>query len=195
MSDAESWRDEAGADRMRATAEAMEAAEQAAGALSNAVGLNLRRSLEEAARGAAGFGEVARRFAQDMARDGLRAAVDPLRRAVGDGVGALTGSLIQGLGGAISGAGAGVRAFAKGGVVEGATAFPMAGGAGLMGEAGPEAILPLARAADGRLGVRGGGGVHVTLNVSTPDVEGFRRSGPQVAAELARAVTRGRRVL
>jgi lambda family phage tail tape measure protein len=85
-----------------------------------------------------------------------------------------------------------VRAFAKGGVVEGSTAFPMRGGAGLMGEAGPEAILPLERAADGRLGVRGGG-VSVTVNVSTPDVAGFQRSQGQIAAALARAVERGRR--
>ena len=46
---------------------------------------------------------------------------------------------------------------------------------GLMGEAGPEAIMPLARGADGKLGVRGGGGgaVNITMNISTPDVAGF----------------------
>jgi phage-related minor tail protein len=66
-----------------------------------------------------------------------------------------------------------------------------------MGEAGPEAIIPLARGADGRLGVRaqGGGAVHVTMNVSTPDAASFRRSGAQIAAELARMVERGRRNL
>jgi lambda family phage tail tape measure protein len=49
--------------------------------------------------------------------------------------------------------------FARGGVVNSTTYFPMANGdTGMMGEAGPEAIMPLARDASGRLGVRGGGG-------------------------------------
>lgn len=89
-----------------------------------------------------------------------------------------------------------VRPFASGGVVASPTYFPMAGGLGLMGEAGAEAILPLARGPDGRLGVRGGGaggGVAITVNIATPDVDGFRRSEAQVAAALARAVARGRR--
>lgn len=67
-----------------------------------------------------------------------------------------------------------LRAFARGGVVNSPTLFPMATGTGLMGEAGPEAIMPLARGPDGRLGVRGGrggssGGVNnqisITVNV------------------------------
>lgn len=43
--------------------------------------------------------------------------------------------------------------FAKGGVVNKPTVFPFAKGIGLMGEAGPEAIMPLRRGSDGRLGV------------------------------------------
>lgn len=43
--------------------------------------------------------------------------------------------------------------FAKGGVVHRPTVFPMASGAGLMGEAGPEAVMPLERDSHGRLGV------------------------------------------
>lgn len=58
-----------------------------------------------------------------------------------------------------------VTAFAKGGVVAGATAFAMSGGIGVMGEAGPEAIMPLTRGSDGSLGVRaqGGGALSVTI--------------------------------
>lgn len=46
-----------------------------------------------------------------------------------------------------------VQPFAAGGVVDRPTAFPFAGGVGLMGEAGPEAIMPLKRGRDGKLGV------------------------------------------
>ena len=55
-------------------------------------------------------------------------------------------------GGVFSG-GQQVTAFARGGVVDRPTLFPFARGAGLMGEAGPEAILPLSRGRGGRLGV------------------------------------------
>ena len=86
--------------------------------------------------------------------------------------------------------------FAKGGVVGAPTYFPLGRGLGLMGEQGAEAVMPLARGPDGRLGVRGGGGgrpVSVTVNVTTPDADSFRRSEAQVSAALARAVARGQR--
>lgn len=47
--------------------------------------------------------------------------------------------------------------FARGGIVSAPTLFPMRRGAGLMGEAGPEAILPLSRGGGGRLGVEATG--------------------------------------
>jgi hypothetical protein len=90
-----------------------------------------------------------------------------------------------------------ITPFASGGVVNSPVLFPMSGGAGLMGEAGPEAIMPLQRGPDGKLGVRmgGGGGARITVNISTPDVQGFRQSQGQVAAMVARAVERGQRNL
>ena len=51
-----------------------------------------------------------------------------------------------------------VVGLAKGGIVNKPTLFPFAGGTGLMGEAGPEGILPLARTAGGDLGVKATGG-------------------------------------
>lgn len=67
--------------------------------------------------------------------------------------------------------------FAKGGIVNKPTLFPMAKGSGLMGEAGPEAILPLTRDGSGRLGVRaqgvGGGDVKVENNINITAPEGF----------------------
>ncbi|OJJ09168.1 phage tail protein [Alphaproteobacteria bacterium AO1-B] len=91
--------------------------------------------------------------------------------------------------------------FAKGGVVGAPALFSMGNGvSGLMGEAGPEAILPLARGADGRLGVRFAEGGRspmpaVQVNVTSQDAESFRRSEAQVSAMVARAVGRGRRGL
>ena len=87
--------------------------------------------------------------------------------------------------------------FAKGGVVSMPTRFPLSGGTGLMGESGPEAIMPLKRGGDGRLGVAASGGqpVQVTVNISTPDARSFVRSEGQVAAVLTRAVGRGTRNL
>jgi hypothetical protein len=60
-----------------------------------------------------------------------------------------------------------VKAYADGGVVNRATAFPMRGGVGVMGEAGPEAIMPLKRGKNGKLGVQmenSGGSVVVNNN-------------------------------
>ena len=77
--------------------------------------------------------------------------------------------------------------------------FPHGGGLGLMGEAGAEAILPLRRGADGRLGVSAPtgrqGGVSVVFNVTTQNADSFLKAETQVQAMLARAAGRGRRGL
>jgi tape measure domain-containing protein len=77
----------------------------------------------------------------------------------------------------------GIIPFAKGGIVNSPTLFPFAKGVGLMGEAGPEAILPLSRGPGGKLGVMasgggGGGDVNVVVNVDAKgsSVEGRRRA-------------------
>ena len=62
--------------------------------------------------------------------------------------------------------GGNVVPFANGGIVGNPTLFAMSRGAGLMGEAGPEAVLPLKRGTDGKLGVAMGGKTGVTINVS-----------------------------
>ena len=56
--------------------------------------------------------------------------------------------------------------------------------------------VPLARGPDGKLGVRNSGGgraVNVVMNITTPDVQGFRRSQGQIAAQMSRALGRGSR--
>lgn len=135
---------------------------------------------------------------QAMSRTVYNTAMKPVTDHFGGLLAGGVNALVSGLmpfekGGAFS-AGQ-LRPFAKGGVVDGATVFPMRGGAGLMGEAGPEAIMPLTRGADGALGVKAQGGqtVNITMNISTPDVAGFQRSQSQIAASMARALGRGQR--
>ena len=97
--------------------------------------------------------------------------------------------------------------FARGGVVTRPTVFPMADGAGLMGEDGPEAIMPLKRGADGKLGVvasrgadnqnrggnEGGGKVinltqnfHLAGAISARDVRAMAESGAVQAVDMVR---------
>jgi len=122
------------------------------------------------------------------------------------------GSVLGGTyGGAANGAvfDGGLTKFAKGGaftnsIVTEPTLFKFAKGGGLMGEAGPEAIMPLHRGTDGSLGVRsgngGGGNVDVVVNnygsekaktKETVDSRGNRRIeviiGDIVAGELNRS--------
>lgn len=86
--------------------------------------------------------------------------------------------------------------FAKGGVVTGPTVFPMANGMGLMGEAGPEAVMPLSRGRDGKLGVSGGG-MNVTINNMAAGVEVNARRGDDgltidvVMRQISQAIARG----
>lgn len=76
-----------------------------------------------------------------------------------------------------------MQAFAAGGVVNGPTMFPMRGGTGLMGEAGPEAIMPLTRV-NGKLGVQASGGsggprtVVQVINQGGGEVRQERQQGP-----------------
>ena len=105
-------------------------------------------------------------------------------------------ALTAGFAGLFAGTGSGaVQPFASGGIIGTPTYFPLRGGTGLAGEAGPEAIMPLARGPDGRLGVAasGGGGARVTVNIATPDADSFRRSELYVTGQIARAVARGQR--
>ncbi|KAA0920163.1 phage tail tape measure protein [Aquicoccus porphyridii] len=137
--------------------------------------------------------------ARSMINATYNAAVKPVTDHVGgllaQGVGSLMGGLFPFADGAPFSQGR-VMPFANGGVVGGPTYFPMRGGTGLMGEAGPEAIMPLARGSDGKLGVRTAGGgrpVQVVMNITTPDAGSFRRSEAQIAAQMGRALQRGQR--
>ncbi|OZB20258.1 MAG: phage tail protein [Rhodobacterales bacterium 34-62-10] len=124
----------------------------------------------------------------------LRPVTDHFGGLLSKGVGALVGGVLPFAKGGSFAQGR-VMPFAAGGIVSSPTTFPMRGGTGLMGEAGPEAIMPLARGPDGKLGVRGSGGgaVNVVINIQTPDVAGFDRSQSQIAAQMGRLLGQGQR--
>ena len=105
-------------------------------------------------------------------------------------LGGLFGGLSTAIGGGLQSPRPTLRPFADGGVINSPTIMPIGGGqAGLAGEAGPEAILPLSRGSDGKLGVKssgGGGAITVNQNITINalgdgDVERvLARRGPQL---------------
>lgn len=140
--------------------------------LAEELGLTFTSAFESAVAGGGNFRSVLKGLEQDIIKLLVRMSVtEPLGNAV---KGINWGSIVSGIAGYFSGT---PTANAKGGVydspslyaysgqiVSKPTLFAFARGAGLMGEAGPEAILPLKRGSDGRLGVEGGGS-NVTVNV------------------------------
>lgn len=167
--------------------------------LSNSIGGGLRRAFDGVVFDGMKLSDALKGVAQTMMDTVYSIAMKPVQNALGGLVASGVSSVLGGImpfanGGAFTQGR--VMPFAKGGVVSSPVHFPMRGGTGLMGEAGPEAIMPLARGADGRLGVQAAGGgrpVTVVMNISTPDVAGFQRSQSQIAAGAARALSRGQR--
>jgi hypothetical protein len=158
----------------------------------------LRRALDGLVLDGKSLSETFAGLGRAMAASAYQAATRPVTDHLGGALALGLNSFIAGLMPFADGAAFSqgrVTPFARGGVVTAPTTFPMANGTGLMGEAGPEAIMPLARGADGRLGVRGAGGgnVHVTMQITTPDVAGFDRSSAQIAARMTRAIQHSQR--
>jgi len=200
------------AEGARATRAELARTAEAGKTLSDALSSGLDRAFTAALKDGAKLSDVLRTLALDVSRSVATKAIGGLTQQVSGAIGGvfssgIGGAVTQGIGGLFGFAkGAAfdagkVRAFARGGVVSSPTLFPMQGAngamgaTGLMGEAGPEAILPLQRTSDGRLGVAAGqgGASAITVNIITQDADSFTRSRTQVAATLARAVDRGRR--
>lgn len=129
----------------------------------------------------------------------LKMAFKPLERGIAGGLQQLFNGLLGNGNQPVAAAMGAIKPFAAGGVLGTPTYFPLSsGGLGLAGEAGPEAIMPLARAADGTLGVTTSGAAapaNVTIHIATPDAESFRRSESYITGQIARAVARGQRSL
>lgn len=147
------------------------------------------------ATGKKGFADLARSAIQELNRIIIKAAfmkfiANPITDALGL-TGNANGNVISG-GKVVPSAMGNVFAknkivpYAYGGIVKKPTLFPMANGMGLMGEAGAEAIMPLKRGKDGKLGVvsQGGGIGNISVNVNA--------SGSNVNADSGEAAQLGK---
>ncbi|MCA3600575.1 MAG: phage tail tape measure protein [Methylobacterium sp.] len=166
-------------------------------AVTSQFGRSLSRALASGITQGKGFDDILKNIGQRFLEIALKSAFKPLENSLGS----MFSSLFSGFGGfgGLGGGGGPATFFAEGGVINTPHFFPMGRGLGIAGERGAEAILPLSRGPDGRLGVATGAGgngpVRIVMNISTPDAESFRRSEAQVSASLARAVARGQRSL
>ncbi len=160
--------------------------------------LSLLSAFDAVALKGKSLGDTFKSLAMSLSNMVLKAAFSPLQQGIASSFSGIFKGLMPFAKGGVLKSGTPVP-FANGGVISSPIAFPLAGGrTGIAGEAGAEAIMPLARGADGRLGVvarGGGGGPSITINISTPDVDGFNRSQTQVAAMIARAAALGQRNL
>ena len=162
-----------------------------AGNIKNAMG-NALQGMEDALvnfvmTGKLAFGDLARSIIADIARIAIQQTI----------MAPITGFFSNIFGGSNANGNAFVNGqvekYAYGGIVRRPTLFPMKNGIGLMGEAGAEAILPLKRGSDGRLGVTsaGSGGMSVVVNVdaSGSSVEGNEEEGRSLGLVLSTAIT------
>lgn len=161
--------------------------EDVAGSIKSAMG-NALQGMEDALvnfvmTGKLAFGDLARSIIQDMARIVIQQTImKPFTSFLG-GLFA-DGGVVQG--------GETVKKYAYGGsIVDRPTLFPMKNGMGLMGEAGAEAIMPLQRGRNGKLGVQASGGsnnIVVNVDATGSSVEGDETQGKQLGKLIAVAI-------
>ncbi|MBN8291874.1 phage tail tape measure protein [Rhodobacter sp. NTK016B] len=155
------------------------------------------------------FASAISRIAQNLAARLIELAFQPIENALmralsgGGGGGGFFASLFGFARGGVFAGGQQLTAFARGGVVNRPTVFPFARGIGLMGEAGPEAILPLRRGRGGRLGVEMNGDATAPaaapstriINVLDPSVVGDYLATPSGERAILNVIRRNRGAL
>ena len=139
------------------------------------------------------FKSFAASIISDLARIAAQKAIAGLAGSLLGSIGGMFGPGVIGAGFANGGAfSKGTQFFADGGVVNRATGFGMAGGGqGVMGEAGPEAIMPLKRGADGKLGVAmsGGSSNPAISQTNIITVQGSSDGNPENDKKLAQLIS------
>ena len=151
--------------------------------------------VELAMTGKASFGELARSILADLQRMILKALFFKTLFAIAPGLESFLGFKKDGVVESAKGnvfAENKVVPYASGGVIDKPVIFPMAKGIGLAGEAGAEAVLPLKRGRDGKLGVisQGGGSTNIVVNVdaSGSSVEGDEEGGKELGRLISVAI-------
>jgi len=163
----------------------------------NAFARAMNTAFTQSVTSARSFDDTLKSLALRLSDLSVSLALKPVTNALGSGLQSLFNSfggtssdtdLMKAMGSA--------QPFASGGVIASPSYFPLGPGQlGVAGEAGPEAIMPLTRGPDGSLGVAATGGAagNVTVNITTPDADSFRRSETYLTGLVARAVARGQR--
>jgi len=166
-------------DAWDATTEAVRAAQERSREIAQGLAQDITGPIKEALKSGEfsweTFASAISRIAQNLANRLIEAAFKPIENALINafsgmgGGGGFFASLFGFARGGVFAGGQELTAFARGGVVNRPTVFPFSRGIGLMGEAGPEAILPLRRGRDGRLGVEmnGAGAAQPAQDMST----------------------------
>ena len=162
--------------------EALEKAKQEQEALGASIEASMEKAFMSMVDGTASVKDAFKTMASEIIKELYRVLV------VKKMVSAVTGFFAAD--GAVLSSGSPVQAYADGGVVGSPTTFAMSGGkTGLMGEAGPEAIMPLKRGANGKLGVQMEGGATTTVvqnfNFSANGDDSVKKIIAQAAPKIA----------
>jgi phage-related minor tail protein len=145
------------------------------------------------------FGDFAKGFLSDLNRQLLQFALKDLGIT---GEGGIIGQIFNGIGGLFGGSGGGGGSGLGGLISSAASLFGgffadggtlKAGQFGVVGENGPE--LAFAGSHPLQIAPNGGSPITVNMSVQTPDVQSFRQSQSQLAADMARSIDRARRNL
>ena len=212
----EALRDAAGTarDAWEATAEAVRAAQERSREIAQGLAQDITGPIKDALKSGEiswrTFASAVSSIAQNLANRLIEAAFKPIENALmrafsggGSGGGGFLAGLFGFARGGVFAGGQELTAFARGGVVTRPTVFPFARGVGLMGEAGPEAILPLRRGRDGRLGVEMNGDARSDapdmstriINVLDPSVVGDYLATPAGERAVVNVIRRNRSAL